>query len=263
MPLKSSAMSPELQAQFAAAVLQGDPQARDILLAVATSGSATTLAALHIHASTTRETLTDALRESFPTVAKLITARRFARLAADYIRLSPPRRAALWDWGDNFADFLAQRNSPATLIGVARLDKAWHESFCDEDAAALPAQALSALSPDELAEAVLPLHPTARLLSLPPGANAAWRKAAALPLAIVVGSESAPHALLTRPDAQVQALALNDAEFQFLAALAEGVNLLDAFERAAALDATFDLQSALSRLFAAGAFASPLPQKDI
>jgi len=255
-------MSPELQSHFAAAVLLGDLQSRDAILAAAASGSAATLTALHIHASTTRETLTDALRESFPTVAKSISANRFARLATDYIRLSPPRRAALWDWGDGFAAFLADENMPAALIGCARLDKAWHDSFSAEDAAALPAQALNALSPESLTEAVLPLHPSARLLSLQPGAYAAWRKSAALPLAATGGPLDASHALLTRPDAQLQALGLFEAEYRFLAALAAGVKLLDAFERAADLDAAFDLQSTLSRLFAAGAFASPLSKKD-
>ena len=255
-------MSPELQSQFAAAVLQGDPQARAAISAAAASGSATCLAALHIHASTTRETLIDALRESFPTVAKSTSAGRFSRLAADYIRRSPPRRAALWDWGADFAAFLAKNDLPAALGGGARLDQAWHECFSAADDAVLPAQALSALAPERLTEALLPLHPAARLLDLPPGAYAAWRERAALPLAAASGPRDATYALLTRPDAEVLALALSEAEYRFLAALAEGAKLLDAFERAAAQDAAFDLQSTLSRLFAAGSFAAPHHQKD-
>ena len=173
-------MSPELQAQFAAAVRLGDSQACAAVFAASGASQERTLAALQIHASTTGETLTEALRDSCPTVADRLSGGRFAKLAAGFIRQSPPRQAALWFWGDDFPEYLAEQAMPELIVAVARLDRAWHESFAAAEAPALTAQSLSALAADALAQAVLISHPAARLLSLPTGAVAAWQRAASV-----------------------------------------------------------------------------------
>jgi hypothetical protein len=256
-------MSPELQAQFAAAVRLGDSQACAAVLAASGASQERTLAALQIHASTTGETLTEALRDSFPTVADRLSAGRFAKLAAGFIRRSPPRQAALWFWGDDFPDYLAEQAMPELIVAVARLDRAWHESFAAAEAPALTAQSLSALAADALAQAVLISHPAARLLSLPTGAVAAWQRAACLPGLAASEPADAAYVLLSRPEGQVHTLGLDGGEYHFLQALHGGTALLAALDCAAAVDAAFDLQSALSRSLAAGAFRSITPQKDV
>jgi hypothetical protein len=255
-------MSPELQAQFAAAVRLGDGQAREAVLAAGDSPRGRILAALHVHASTTRDSLTEALRDGFPTVADRLSAGRFAKLAEGFIRQSPPRQAALWFWGDDFPVFLAGQDLPEAIVALARLDRAWHDAFTSEEAAPLTPQSLSALPAEVLAQAAVTFHPAARLLTLPVGAYSLWRMTAALPLADGDGMTDAQHVLLSRPEGQVQALALASSEYLFLNALQSGDSLLAAFDQAAAVDAGFDLQPALSRILAAGAFRSITPQKD-
>jgi len=256
-------MSPELQAQFAAAVRLGDARAREAVLAASGGAQGHILAALHIHASTTCETLTEALRDGFPSVADRLSAGRFAKLATGFIRRSPPRQAALWFWGDDFPDYLAEQALPEAIVALARLDRAWHESFAAEEASVLTAQSLSGLPADALAQTALALHPAARLLGLPQGAFAAWQRAACLPGIAASEPADAAYVLMSRPEGQVQALGLDGGEYRFLQALHDGAALLAAFERAAAVEAGFDLQRALSRSLAAGAFRSITPQKDV
>ncbi len=256
-------MSPELQTQFAAAVRLGDSQASAAILAASGASRERTLAALQIHASTTSETLTEALRDSFPTVADRLSAGRFAKLAAGFIRRSPPRQAALWFWGDSFPDYLSEQAMPEAVVALARLDRAWHEVFAAAEAPALTAQSLSALPADALTQAVLVSHPAARLLSLPDGAFATWQRAACLPGLADEAPADAAYVLLSRPEGQVHTLSLDGGEYHFLQTLHGGGALLAAFDRAAAVDPAFDLQSALSRSLAAGAFRSITPQKDV
>jgi hypothetical protein len=255
-------MSPELQAQFAAAVRRGDGEARAALLGASPMPQARVLAALHVHASTHRETLTGALRDSFPSLARHLAAGRFATLAAGFIAGAPPRQAALWFWGDGFADFLAAQALPAALVAVARLDRAWHHAFAAEDAPVLTAQDLSALPAEALAQTAVALHPAARLLTLPAGAFALWRAIGALPLADAGDATDADHVLLSRPEAQVRVQPLDRGEYRFLQSLRDGHRLLAAFEDAAAIEAGFALLPALSRSLAAGAFRSFTPQQD-
>lgn len=255
-------MSPELQSAVAAAVRSGDPQSVAAVLDASALGAARTRAALHLHASTTRDTLTEALRDSYPTVAKLMSAGRFAKLAAEFVRTSPPRRASLWFWGEDFAAFLAEQGADETAVACARLDRAWHESFAAAEAAPMAAGELAALPADALAETRLRLHPAARLLTLPAGALAAWRAATDLPCSDAAAAHGDLHALIARPGSQVGLLVMDAAEQAFLAALDAGAPLLAAFETATTADETFDPQSALARLIAAGAFQSLSPEKD-
>ncbi|MFN4281281.1 MAG: putative DNA-binding domain-containing protein [Alphaproteobacteria bacterium] len=252
-------MSPELQARMAAAIRLGAPQAREDILAAASSSRARVDAALQVHASTTRETLTGALRDAFPSVARALSKRRFAALAEAYIRRAPPRQASLWFWGDDFADHLDTNGASRETVSLARLDHAWHGAFAAEDIPLLAAETLRALSADALARLKPRLHPAARLPRVTSDAFAAWRALASLPTA--GGDAQGSAILLTRPEAQVQALALSDGECLFLRALDDGSELLAAFERAAADDPRFDLQTTLARLLAAGAFRAFHPDE--
>lgn len=250
-------MSPELQAAFAEAVLRGEPQAVADALAASRLTEARSRAALHIHASTTRETLTQALRDSFPTVARRLSDRRFTKLAADHIRQSPPRQAALWYWGEDFPAFLADRGLDAATIALARLDRAWHEAFAAEDAKSVTIADIVGLPSETLTLVRLRFHTAARLLTLPTGVLRQWRSLAALPHdAPPLDVLNAGHVLITRPEVAVAVTTLHAGEAAFARAIGDGQTLLDAFETVPGQE-PFDLRAALGRLLGAGAFTLP------
>jgi hypothetical protein len=114
---------------------------------------------LAIYANAYRMRLLDALGDGFEHTAKWLGARRFERLASDFVAENPPRDASLRRCGDGFPRWLGHRlpGSPA-IAEMAALDHALRAAFDGPDAPTLtPARLAARLdSADELPLAFVP-----------------------------------------------------------------------------------------------------------
>jgi hypothetical protein len=140
-----------------------------------------TAARLHIHASTTWQTLIGALAEAVPSLAAMLPAQEFASLAQDFIACYPPTRSALHTWGDGLPDFLAARHAPSGMIAMARLDRAWMASFFAAEAEPMTSERLTTMPSEAILRARLTLHPSVQLVCLEDSWFEDWCACDALP----------------------------------------------------------------------------------
>src|SRR5258708_7527421 len=94
----------EVQAAFRRALLDGDDGALAALVAADGIAAAKRLA---VYRNNVQISLTDALRDTFPAVCRLVDERFFAYAAHAFLTGHPPQRACLAEYGAGFADFLA------------------------------------------------------------------------------------------------------------------------------------------------------------
>src|SRR6266403_1205342 len=82
-------------------------------------------ARLNIHRNHYISSLGEALKATYPVACRLVDERFFAYAASEYIKISPPRRVCLFEYGEGFPDFLAAFPACASLVylaDVARLE---------------------------------------------------------------------------------------------------------------------------------------------
>lgn len=122
---------------------------------------------VQIYRNNTFASLTAALNDVYPVVARLV-GREFFRYAADqYIHAHPSTSGNLHDFGGRFAAFLATFAPAATLPylpDVARLEWAYHRVFHAAEHGPLPHDQLAAVPPAQHGHLVFGLHPATRLL---------------------------------------------------------------------------------------------------
>lgn len=193
--------------------------------------------------------LTGALRARFPVTEAVLGPKFFAALARAYLRQDPPSDPVLALWGEGFPAFAAR--FPGTdalpwLGDLARLEAAWTRAYHAEDAA--PAR-LEDLTPEGVDR--LRLHPAVQVLASDWPVGTIWSgHAAGEPPKAARGAELV---LIARPGLEVGVHLLPAADRRFVAALAEGRDLMTAAE--AALSAPdFDFGRALTGLVRLGAF---------
>jgi hypothetical protein len=244
------------QDEFAAALL-APAAAEDLSVLASQPGFA-------VYRNTVLKGCIDALRANYPSVARLVGDEWFRAAAAVYARVNLPRRPMLFDYGGNFADFLA-RFAPAAelpyLTDVARLDRFWTEAHVARDETPVSAAAVANLSREEMARTALQPHASARwawFAERP--AYAIWQRnrvaldeAAATETPIEWRGEGA---LLVRPYASVEHFALDAAGCAFLDACAAGRDLASAALAALACEPRADLARLMQRLLEAGAFGA-------
>lgn len=209
---------------------------------------------LHIHASTTWNSLADALKEAAPSVAAMLSPQDYAILARDFIAYHPPARAALHDWGHEFADFLTTRSAPEELVAMAQLDRAWMASFFSAEAEPVGPTALARCAEADISQVRLVVHPSIELVRLEGAWFDAWCARAALPQVEHARDSEADGTLVvvSRPRSRVRAIAVTPATFGFLTSLQKGELLMTAYEAALREDEGFKFQSQLAEAFAAG-----------
>lgn len=247
-----------LQVGLGRAIVSGDPRAAAPALRADGLDPAVRL---RIHAHHYAITLTDALAATYPVVARLIGARCFAGLAREFIQLAPPSSPCLFEYGRGFARYLA---AVPTLMAlpylpdVARLEWALSEARHAVDGQRLPTEALAPLQDAGFSAVVFTLHPAVRLLASCYPVDRIWcaNQPDADPEALVSLDLGGQRLLIHRDeDDDVAWCPLSVGEFAFVSALAEGLPLGKAWNRASMADAYFDGGRTLSGLVDAGVFA--------
>lgn len=217
-----------------------------------------------VYRNTVLKGCVDALRANFPTVERLVGSEWMAAAAAAYAWQSPPTRPQLIDYGEGFANFL-QRFEPARplpyLAEVAHLDRLWLEAFAAAEQPRLTLQALSTMSPLQLAGLRLAPCAAARWHWSPLPASTLWRcnrEAVDLPDPLPWQAEGT---LICRRGGVIHCWALSQGGCAFLDACATGLSLDAASAAALEVEPMLDFNELLAVLFAASVFTDHGPRQ--
>jgi hypothetical protein len=165
----------ELQARFRDAVLGG--AVTPVLRTIAADGLEPA-ARLAIYGHHVSATLTDALRATFPVVARLVDDRFFAYAADRFSAALPPTSPCLSEYGDAFPDFLASFEPCRALVylpDVARLEWALSRAQDADDGVPLDPRTLAEVPVAERAGLRLAFHASITLLASPWPIDRIWR----------------------------------------------------------------------------------------
>lgn len=233
-------------------------------LLAAEAGPAPEMAALAcqpgfaVYRNTVIKSCIDALQANYPSVNRLVGDDWFRTAAAIYVCTSLPDDARMMQYGEDFADFLAQFEPDAALpylSDVARLDRVWIAAHAAADQPPLDPATIACLAPEQLAGIVLYPHPAAL-----------WAWFAAQPIytiwdrnrrALEDASEiewRGEGALLVRPYGTVAWIKLDMAGCAFLDACKAGQSLSEAAAAALTVRQDTDIAQLLSTLLDVGAF---------
>jgi hypothetical protein len=230
----------EVQRRIRDAVVIGDPASAASLLV----GGKDAAQRLAIHLRHYRSSLTTALMGRFPATGWLVGTPLLEEAATQFVREYPPSAPCIGEYGQWFPKFLATRPGAervAYLRAFADLD--WHlgRLALAIDLPALTRDDLAAVRGDDLAVAVLTIQPGTHY------AHAEWPIDELMTLYL---SDAAP-AQFALADTEVwievrgargsfRFSRLTAAEFTFRAAIAEGLPLGGAAQRAWGADSAFD-----------------------
>jgi hypothetical protein len=251
----------ETQALFRRAIAGGSVQQLLPLL----KAPAEPLERLEIYRRHYRESFRRHLRGRYPTLEWLLGTDAIVALADTLLREHPPRAPSLAEYGAELIDLVAARRErqPAWLSDVARLD--WHLGCLSVaiEEPPLTIAALAELAPETLLDARLGLQPGLVLM------QSGWPVDELIHLRL---SGEAPERLQFEPLAVSLELRgsrgrfalrrLTPPDYAFRRALREGRRLGVAAERGLSVDSTFDLSSALVRLFAEGHVTTIIPSTE-
>lgn len=131
-----------------------------------------------IYADMYRWRLTDALRETFPLLARHLGPARFAALAEDYLRRHPSEHHDVGQVGRLLAAFLRAYPDPGRpdLADLADLEWARHQVFFAAPADPVGPAALAGLTPEAFARSTLRCAPALQVLVQAYAAPPLWRR---------------------------------------------------------------------------------------
>jgi hypothetical protein len=146
------------------AVARPDPN----LAALFTSGAAILPERLKIYRNNVMGNLTAALRSTYPLIEKLTGEEFTSGMFRAYILAHPPQAACLNRYGaglDAFIKTFVPAQSLSYLTDVARLEWALNEAYYAPDDQALTPADLKDTAHEELADLIMPLRSSVRLLA--------------------------------------------------------------------------------------------------
>ena len=214
---------------------------------------------LNIYRNNTQLGLTEALRDGYPVINRLVGTEFFNYLAKHYIQRYPPKAGCLLSFGGQLADFIAVFQTVEGLpylADTAKLEWLWHEAFYEADATGLSVAELAKVDPALYDRLGFTLHPTARLMDSDYPILQIWQLNQSEDLAdeLINLEDGGCSPLICRPGLEVEIIALQDAEYQFLNLLNAGLSLSKAVEVVTLKHTAFDLSGCLQRWFNYGLF---------
>lgn len=252
---------PELQQAMRAGILGEAP---DALLAAILPAGLDPAARLQIHRNNTIIGLTEALKTTFPVVARLVGERFFGFAAASFIRMAPPAQPCLAEYGTGFPRFLAGFEPAASLPylpDVARLEWVVNEAYNAPDEAPLAPAAIADLSQELYPRLKLALQASCRFVASSYPIKRIWlaNQTDAPDAGTIDLGAGGVQLLVMRRGFEVALIELDAAEQAFLTALDAGKAIETAHGAALALDPNFDLAAVLARQFARGSLGEAIP----
>ena len=241
-------------ALFASALLDADKPAPGFLTSMSGVNDARRYA---VYKNNVTVSLIRAMESNFPAIVRLVGAEYFTALARVFVEKHPPNTRILAQYGAVFPAFLAGFEPLAEypyLSDVAQLEQYWREAFHETDAEPITPEQLASVAPDDLPSLLFKVHPATRLLKSKYAAGSIFsanRRDGEHPSFDPANGE---YVLITRPHFDCAVRILNLAEGTFVDTLMQGEILQEAVEKAAFVDASFDLASNISGILEAGAF---------
>ena len=203
--------------------------------------------------------LTSTLKDAFPAVARIVGDEFFAAMARTYATSHPPSSPIMLDYGVGFPAFIG-RFEPAMqslpyLHDVARLERAWLETYHAAEAQAMPIETLAGFSAEALMRGRATLHPSLRVVCSEFPVLTLWQTniPGGVPTWVEL-NDGGQDVLVIRSGVDVELRSLPPGGGAFIEALCGGFCALESMERALAVDDRFDLQGNLAGLVEAGAF---------
>ena len=203
-------------------------------------------------------------------VTKALVGDKFFRFAIKYYANDTrPPSPNIDEYGEDFADFLAQFE-PAQklpyLPDVARLEWHYQISALAPRSQVIDSNALSAVAQEKYFSLYLHLPASAQFFSSPYPVDKIWHwsqdnneqdngEGEQEQPPLILEDEGGCNILIIRPFAQVNILRILPEEQIFLRALQRGANLFEAYEEATAINEEFDLAHYLQRHISSATFS--------
>lgn len=238
----------EVQRDFSSFVLR---ESRQAVAGIIANGLEPTQR-LAVYRNNTLLGLTEALRDVYPVVNRLVGEKFFNRLAQAYIPYFPPQSGCLLSFGGQFAGFLsafAPVQGLPYLPDVARLEWFCHEAYHEADETGLDVSSLAGVAANLYGDLRFQLHSTARFLASGYPVLRIWQsnQSGYTGDDRINLNEGGCRLLVFRPRLEVEIVPLDDAEYRFLTALCAGVTLIEAVEQGYTADPGFEVQACLQR----------------
>ncbi|HEY2532290.1 MAG TPA: DNA-binding domain-containing protein [Xanthobacteraceae bacterium] len=193
---------------------------------------------LSIYRNTSRATLTNALRLTYPAVQRLVGEEFFAAAADVFITNEPPHSAWLDLYGEGFAEFL-QSFRPAAglpyLPDVARLERAVSRALHAPDAGLLAPSQLAGIAPCDHGRVCFNPHSSLSVMSSNYPVDAIWRAVLAhddAAIAAIDLAEGGVRLMVERRAGEIEVSRLAEPQWRFAQTLFAGQPLGVALEAA-------------------------------
>ncbi len=204
--------------------------------------------------------ITNAMELTYPVTVKLVGEKFFAATCRKYIEQHWPESGNMDDYGQDFADFLAQFEPAKTLPylpDVAWLEWLWHRSSIAPECQTIDQTAIANIPQDKYFSLRLTPHASANLLHSKYPVSKIWEMNQDGAECRKVNLEEEPEEflLVIRHGLKTDIMRLIPAEHTFLSALIKGENFYDAFEAAITTEEDFDLAYYVHKHISGGTFS--------
>jgi hypothetical protein len=240
---------------FSAAVLSDRPEVEGLSLHLHARAGADPYARLSIYRNNTFSSLTGVLLAVFPVTARLLDERYFRYASHAFITAFPPSEPRLSQVGEKVPAFLARSGDLRVMPFVAETaGLEWAIATALDSGHNAPIHIGVLLAQEDPSALQLRLQPSLQLLQsrCPAGSIWAAHQGEMEPELEFIRERGAERIALWRNGSTVRMLLLDKAGFAFVRAVARGLPLEAAANRAARLDPLFDLAAALARMFSEG-----------
>jgi Putative DNA-binding domain len=203
--------------------------------------------------------LINALAAVFPATQRITGVEFFRAMARFHVRATPPTSPLLFEYGRDFPDFInayEYANPMPWLADVARIERAWLDSYHAADGETLMPRALASIGPERLADTVLIPHPATRIVRSRFPAVTIFTANRRNDQVSHVEATEPEDALVTRPGLEVFVRHLPPGGAEFLSLLIAGEPLGTAAAEALAHSPAFELAANIAGMLEAGAFTA-------
>ncbi len=246
-------------AAFAPALL--DPDLAIPAVVAGPNKSKSAVKRYNVYRNNVTVSLINAMAAAFPATLRITGDDFFRAMARFYVRATPPSSPLLFDYGQDFPEFIERyeyAQSVPWLADVARIERAWLNAYHAADVQPLVPHDLAAIPPEQLANAVLNPHPATRVIRSRFSAVTVFTASRSDGPARQIGVVEPEDALVTRPALEVEVRQLPPGGAIFLSSLIAGEALGAAASAAFTESPSFDLSANIRGLLEAGAFTAIL-----